>query len=91
MAVADAKWKASIPSKAMIKSERSVLKQLLEHGPGVQVHWRHIKSCGPGTSERLEARVFIELRMQKKHPDRLEGYILTEAGRDAAMTIRGET
>jgi hypothetical protein len=82
MAEAEARWKASIPGTPLGKRERAALEQLAAHGPGVAVHWRSIK-CGPDTEDRLKARGFLETRYQSKYPDRIESYVLTNAGFEA--------
>lgn len=87
MAEAEARWRAELPSKPMTKLEKSALLQLLKYGKGAVVHWRDVKGCGPGTEERLNARGFIEVRMQRKFPDRIEAYVLTNAGYEAALQI----
>jgi predicted DNA-binding transcriptional regulator AlpA len=80
---AEDKWRASIPGTPLGKRERKALAQLAEHGVGVPVHWTKIKDCGPDTEERLKARGFLETRGQTKFPDRIDTYILTEAGLNA--------
>jgi hypothetical protein len=90
LAEADARWRAEIPSKPMTKLEQGALLQLLEYGKGVEVHWRKIKGCGPETESRLDARGFIELRAQKKFPDRIEAYVLTQSGYETALKISSE-
>lgn len=77
---AEEKWKASIPGTPLGKRERQALAQLAAHGVGVAVHWSKIKNCGPDTKERLEARGFLKTENQTKFPDRIDTYILTEAG-----------
>ena len=81
------RWREEIPSRPMTKLEVSALKQLLSYGPGVAVDTKLIKRCGPDTIERLEARGFIEFRMRAKFPDRIDAYVLTQAGHQAATSL----
>ncbi|HEV2901540.1 MAG TPA: hypothetical protein VGX71_27610 [Pseudaminobacter sp.] len=84
---AEAKWLAGIPGTPLTKREQKVLLQFQEHGPGVLVEWRKIKGTGWETEERLVTRGFIEVRYRSRNPDRLEGYVLTEAGFAALEAI----
>lgn len=80
---ADDRWKASIPGTPLGKRERKALAHFAQHGAGVPIHHSKIKNCGPDTQDRLEARGFLEVRNQEKHPDRIDSYILTESGLNA--------
>ena len=91
MAKAEDEWIASIPSKKLLKTEVSSLMQLKEYGVGNPVPWQKIKGCGAVTEERLKARGFIEFQMQTKFPDRVQAYILTEAGHEAARKLFRES
>lgn len=90
MAEADARWRDEIPSQPMNKLECKVLLQLLSFGQGAEVPWRSIKGCGPDTQERLDARGFIEMRMQTKFPDRISAFILTRSGWEAACGLKND-
>ncbi len=86
-AIKEEERKKEIPSLPMTKLEISSLRQLLAYGVGVPVKTNLIKPCGHETSERLEARGFIEFRMKIKFPDRIDAYVLTAAGHDAAVKL----
>lgn len=87
MEESEEQWLASIPNRPMLKSEKSVLRQLSEYGVGVCVPWKQIKSCGPGTENRLKVRGYIEVHMQADFPDRLDSYSLTSDGHAAALQL----
>jgi excisionase family DNA binding protein len=76
-----------IPSSAMLRTEESALRQLALYEMGTPVHRRKIKGCGAVTEEKLHARGFIELRMRLKFPDRVDSYILTPQGAEAARLL----
>lgn len=78
------RWRASIPGTPLGKRERSALAKLAAYGVGVPIDWKQIKPCGPETEERLAARGFMEIR---RHDDRLDSYVLTEAGGEAARNL----
>lgn len=84
-------WLATIPGRPMLKSEKSVIRQLSEYGVGVRVPWKKIKSCGPGTQDRLKVRGYIEVHMQADFPDRLDSYSLTLDGQKAALQLEGDS
>ncbi len=76
-----------ISASPLNKREKDTLKQLSKRGVGVLVFWRDIKNCGVNTHDQLAARKFIKLKFQEKYPDRIHGYILTEAGMAAWKKI----
>lgn len=84
---AEGKWKASIPGTPLNVRERKVLLQFQEHGPGVLVAHNKIKGMGCDTTDRLGARGFVETRPNPKWPDRIGGYVLTEAGFEAIKAL----
>ena len=88
---AEARWLASIPGTPLGKRESNALEQLSSFGVGVAAHWTKVKPCGPDTVERLLARGFIDLRYQKKFPDRIESLVLTEAGQSAWLSHGDKT
>lgn len=81
---AEERWKAWIPGTPLQKREREALRQLNAFGPNVPVLWSKIKNCGPDTTERLQARGFLETTPHPKHPESVEFLILTEAGQREA-------
>lgn len=87
---ADDRWIASIPGTPLGKRERKVLAQLAAQGVGVAVHHSKIKDCGPDTEDRLRARGFIETKNQTKYPDRIDSFILTDAGYAAWEELVGK-
>ncbi len=87
---AEQRWLATIPSRPMLKSEKSVLRQLSDYGVGVQVDPRQVKSCGPGTEQRLKVRGYIELHMMVEFPDRVDAVSLTPSGLAAAKELDSE-
>jgi len=84
-AEAEARWKVSIPGTPLTKRETDSLKQFAGCKAGTFKDGNKIKGCGPDTSDRLEARGYIEVRM--KAPDRLDGYILTTSGEEAVQLL----
>lgn len=87
---ADARWRASIPSKPLGKLERVALKQMAEHGPNKKVHWRDAKNLGIATGERLSARGFLQVVMHSEDPSRFDHYVLTDEGFKAWQKIQEE-
>lgn len=87
MDAAEARWRAQIPNEPMTKREKTALSDMAEHGVGVEVSSQLVKGCGPDTQDRLEARGFIRVCMQEKFPDRIRGYVLTDAGHQAALKL----
>ncbi|PAQ10517.1 MAG: hypothetical protein E5X86_22720 [Mesorhizobium sp.] len=82
---ADARWKAEIPTLPLNKRELEALRQLNAYGPNVPVLWSKIKNCGPDTTERLQARGFLETTPHPKDAQSVEFLVLTDAGqREAA-------
>ncbi|WP_312808741.1 hypothetical protein [Agrobacterium cavarae] len=86
----EAERRKHIPAEPMTKRERSALRQLLTHGVGVSVRNELIKPCGPETEERLEARGFITFESHPQHPNSVVAYLLTDAGKAAAMKLPPE-
>lgn len=84
---AEARWRASIPGTPLGKRERRTLSQLVQYGIGVPIPPMKVKDCGPDTEERLKARGYLETRTHKQFPDRIDSYILTEAGRNAWQNL----
>ena len=82
----DKSWTAP-PDDVLTKREKSALTQLQRYGVGVKVHWRNIKGCGGHTTERLQAKGFIDIHMQQNFPDRIGYYALTEAGHEASLNL----
>ncbi|WP_412033237.1 helix-turn-helix transcriptional regulator [Nitratireductor aquimarinus] len=87
-AIADERWRASIPGTRLGKREQKALAQLAEYGVGVPVHWSKIKDCGTDTEERLKARGYLETRNHTKFPDQVDLYILTMDGLKAWESIQ---
>jgi hypothetical protein len=83
---ADIQWRASVPGSPLNKLEQKALLQFERHGAGVLVSCNAIKGLGLNTADRLEARGFIDIHFRS--PDRLEGYVLTDAGLSATQALR---
>jgi predicted DNA-binding transcriptional regulator AlpA len=73
-------WRASIVDSPLNKRERKALAQMAAYGVGVPVHWSKIAECGPATEERLQVRGYLKIGYQAKYPDRIDSYLLTDAG-----------
>lgn len=86
----DAERRRQIPAEPMTKREKSALSQLLAHGVGVSVKSELIKPCGPDTEERLEARGFITFVSYPQHPNSVAAYLLTDAGKSAALKLASD-
>lgn len=81
------RWISEIPTLPLNKREKQSLLQFLRHPVGPLISHDAIKHCGPDTSERLQARGFIEVVMYENDPSRQKGYVLTEAGLRAADAL----
>lgn len=88
MKLAHDKWKVSIPGTALSNRERKALEQLAGYGVEIPVHHLKVKGCGPDTVERLEARGYLTIRNHTEYPDRVDSYILTQAGMGAWEELR---
>jgi hypothetical protein len=85
---AHVRWKVDFVKTALGKRERDALRQFAGQQVGKLVAWKSIKGLGINTAQRLEARGFIEIRHRANEPARLDGYILTISGSEAAWTLR---
>ncbi len=86
----EARWRASIPGTRLHKIEKDALLRFHEQHIEVGRLVSHRKfRLGWVTGERLEARGFIEIH--RGETDRNDGYVLTQAGSDAAKELAGNS
>ncbi|AVA20699.1 hypothetical protein [Rhizobium sp. NXC24] len=83
MALAEEKWKASIPGKPIGKREKLGLEKLSQYGVNGRVSWRQINGCGDDTVSRLEARGFVG----RDRVDNIDYFWITEQGLEAHKAL----